>query len=364
MMITNPSFKGKHLCFDNLPFHIGTNFNLVPQSYKFENETETKYNEFSNQHNKTDILLKRLIICDKNQFTKALRMASKLNHISFITISDDRKSKISEKDIYIILLLVVSKKINKSVRYDSKHNLNQNMVSYLKKMKEPNVHSIKGTKHNLSYGKYYGYGLTNKYKPLPSGLTFGCFKRKNDKDIETNAYIEQKIRFLFNNSSMNINSSLPGTLNAGNNSINSLIAIGRNTSTNTKFKDATKPTKFGVKNNLYHSIWLCENARTELFHQELDASYTMISVPPYDLELRDKSITKYKFQFRWNVPEDNQFKGVNFILDEGTSLYYNGFGLFHRQIPNQKNYDLSSFWNLSMYHNKRLWYTIFKSIEK
>ena len=32
------------------------------------------------------------------------------------------------------------------------------------------------------------------------------------------------------------------------------------------------------------SNWICENAQTHLFHQELDSSYTIISVPWFDYE--------------------------------------------------------------------------------
>ena len=34
--------------------------------------------------------------------------------------------------------------------------------------------------------------------------------------------------------------------------------------------------------NLSTSNWICENAGTRDFHQELDSSYTIVSVPHWD----------------------------------------------------------------------------------
>ena len=96
-----------------------------------------------------------------------------------------------------------------------------------KENKKANVSSNDGKKHNKSFGKYYGFGLTNKYNSSENGLTFGHFKRKVDKfDIE-NISIESKLRLVFNSLASNLNTTLPGSINADNNTINTLISIGQ-----------------------------------------------------------------------------------------------------------------------------------------
>ena len=106
-----------------------------------------------------------LVICDNNQFRKALWSSSKLNNIRYISIFNNKSQNISEMDMYVVLLLVVSQNHKSCATYTSNNTLTKNIVSYLKKMKQPNVQSYQGKKHNQSYGNYYGFGLTNKYKP-------------------------------------------------------------------------------------------------------------------------------------------------------------------------------------------------------
>ena len=53
--------------------------------------------------------------------------------------------------------------------------------SYIKTMKSylsTNMSCNNGSKHNGTYGKYYGIGLINKYH-LKDGLSFGHFKNKD-----------------------------------------------------------------------------------------------------------------------------------------------------------------------------------------
>ena len=144
--------------------------------------------------------------------------------------------------------------------------------------------------------------------------------------------------------------------------INSLIAFGRKNTNNNKFIVSSQKEKFG--NQKFCSIWLCEIARTELFHQELDASHTMITVPYLSKDTKQKSTCEYMFQFRWSNIDGCLIKGLNIRYKQGVSLYYNGYGLYHRQVPNETNFNSSVFWNMSMYHNKRLFHSINMSINR
>ena len=50
----------------------------------------------------------------------------------------------------------------------------------------------------------------------------------------------------------------------------------------------------------------------------------MIAVPYYDKMVKYKCSSEYKFQFNWNLPIESKYKGIDFILQEGTCLLYNG----------------------------------------
>ena len=369
LLLSNPEFHNSKLCFDSIPYLQGSSFQLINQENKFERNSIssiTPANQFSNIENITREETKQIILCDKNQFFNSMRSLSLKQNFAFVSISDaDTRIEVNEtKDNYIILLIVVTNHQNGIKEKKINRILRESTIMSLKDHKEPNIRSTNGKKHNMSYGQYYGFGLTNKYIRSDNGLTFGHFRRNWDTSSQENNNLESKVRIIFNSLAATLNSILPGSINAGNNAIKSLIDIGRNKSKNKSFKEVTKSNKFGNINQQYHSIWLCENARTELFHQELDSSYTMIAVPYYDDKLSKKCSVKYKFQFKWCLPTEKNTKGIDFNLDEGTCLFYNGLGLFHRQIPNGFNFESSTFWNFSMYHNERLWNTIYQSIHK
>ena len=369
LLLCNPKFHNNKLYFDSIPYHKGSGFKLIKQEPTFQkNSTSsiTPTDQFSNlQSSEPTEITKRIILCDKNQFFNSMRSLALKQNFAYVSISDTNTSEQNgAKDNFIVLLIVVSDG-RRGISQSNRHKiLTKSTIATLREHKHPNIRSTNGKKHNMSYGRYYGFGLTNKYTRSENGITFGHFSRRGDSLKQESNNLESKIRLIFNTLASTLNSTLPGSINAGNNAIKSLIDIGRKKSNNKAFKELTKTDQFGSSKNQYHSIWLCENARTEQFHQELDSSYTMISVPYYDNNISKQCSVKYKFQFRWCLSNDSNTTGIDFILEEGTSLFYNGLGLFHRQLPNSLDFESSTFWNFSMYHNERLWNTIYQSIYK
>ena len=251
-------------------------------------------------------------------------------------------------------------KTEKSIINQNK-TLMKSTIQLLNLWKEPNLNSSNGSKHNNTYGKYYGFGLINKYKNQ-DGLSFGEFQRWKTQSEDNKYKLKKLVCHIFNNISGIMNTKLEGLIQSGNVLINSMIAFGTHTSINKNFMKTSIP--FDSLSKSYYSLWICENARTESFHQECDTSYTLICVPYIEKSIHDNNEINYNFQFRWNSIHSEEVKGINILLQEGICIYYNGFGLFHRQVPNNKNYEKSTFWNMSMYHNKRLFNCINKSVKR
>ena len=57
-------------------------------------------------------------------------------------------------------------------------------------LKHANVISEQGKKHNKSYGKYFDFGIVNKYR-IQDGLSFGKFQGKkiNNQFLEEDIYV-------------------------------------------------------------------------------------------------------------------------------------------------------------------------------
>ena len=117
------------------------------------------------------------------------------------------------------------------------------------------------------------------------------------------------------------------------------------------------------------SSWVCESAITKEFHQENDSSYTGIFIPYCDEKLT-ADLDEFKFQFSWNST-NGYSHGFDIALLQGTSLYYNGRLLFHRQVPTHfdqstpvdiKDGKKYNFWNISVYHNCKLFAHMRKSL--
>ena len=100
--------------------------------------------------------------------------------------------------------------------------------------------------------------------------------------------------------------------------------------------------------------FVCYNASTYIPHIERDCSYTFIGVPFCDVP-NDTHL----FEFWVNYTRKIAIK-----LIPGISLYYNGYGIMHRQVKNQNMNDNQGFWNFSTYANKSLYHNIMKSFQR
>ena len=349
-IINNTVTFGKTALFNNKVI------NMSKQSSNFQNDYNNNPTSLHrNKHHKIDSS-QLIIVCDLDDFKMAL--ASNKNTINYVFKSLSQTiNKEKERDVYIVLLVATNKTITKFNK--SSHTLSVELVSKLKKNKSPNVQSNHGKKHNKSFGTYFGFGLINKYR-IKDGLSFGEFdnsKKTTEKEL---CHLEDSLRKIFNKLSERLNNCFPGLVNNGNNLISSVIDYGILNSNNSSFTRMIDKNR-GL-NEKQFSIWVCKNARTEEFHQEIDSSYTLISVPFQELINQKTSIkTYYKFQFRWEKI-DIDCPGIDILLEPGTVLFYNGLCLFHRQVPNDEGYKSSNFLNFSMYHNKRLYNSINKSI--
>ena len=106
------------------------------------------------------------------------------------------------------------------------------------------------------------------------------------------------------------------------------------------------------------TVYICENAHTLQFHTERDCAYTMILSPICDYSLNKQH--NYVFEFQLNI--NNNILQIH--LEKGTVLYYNGYGINHRQVPLKCDSKDVEFWNLSCYANKRFFSNVMASLKR
>ena len=94
--------------------------------------------------------------------------------------------------------------------------------------------------------------------------------------------------------------------------------------------------------------FLCHNAITKVRHVERDCSYTLVSVPFHE-DSSHICNEDYVFEFWFNKKRKIQIQ-----LKPGVVLYYNGYGIMHRQVSLMPEEFTSNFWNISTYANKGL----------
>ena len=79
--------------------------------------------------------------------------------------------------------------------------------------------------------------------------------------------------------------------------------------------------------------WVCFNAHTLEYHQDKDASYSLICVPHVnydDSEVYMKNKGSYAFSFCWNESFQDNSK-ISFHLESGVGVYFLGPSCSHRQ---------------------------------
>ena len=372
--LQKPHLCNNNICFSSTPLHIGSGISLSSQCNHFQDESNMNILKLHKKKKQRMFQSRFIIICDKEELSCVINRPSSNLHLNFVSVSETKEANNNNKpsnhfkesvqsnflDEYVILLIATNPKKSSNSSIYPKFDISD--INSIKKIRHPNVNSTDGSKHNKSYGKYYGFGIINKYK-LDMGISFGQFESNKSIDDGLKDQISSIIKDQFMFFVSRLHSTLKGSFEAGNDQIKSLIDYGRIATINQKFIDKTEPNQF-LLNDCF-SIWLCNDARTEEFHQEIDSSYTLIGIPIQKTNntLSDK-LCQYKFQFRWNPIDEMNSYGVDIGLFDGMVLYYNGIGLFHRQVPCNDNFMDNSFWNLSMYHNYRLFRSISKSINR
>ena len=88
----------------------------------------------------------------------------------------------------------------------------------------------------------------------------------------------------------------------------------------------------------------------------------MITVPwfdNHDLNKNNESIGKVNFLFCWTNNEnekDNRY--LSFEMNDGFTLFYTGFGCYHRQCKMDSN----KFWNYASYQNSKYFSNMRRSL--
>lgn len=148
-------------------------------------------------------------------------------------------------------------------------------------------------------------------------------------------------------SSNNLNTKIPNVVSCGLYISTSLCDISKKKSG--KCVNTLQQPDYGMA-----SVYVCENAKTKQFHTEMDCAYTMIISPKFHDTV--DSNNPFSFQFLCDG-EASGGKIIEILLSQGTTIYYNGYGICHHQTCLQDNSSTKKtniFWNISCYTNKRL----------
>ena len=237
LVLKGPQLISNKLIFDEDPLHIGSSIVLSQQNASFERETNDNILKLHYKKKKRRLTKGRMIIvCDKHDLDTAVNFTSSKLHINYVSISDITKDEeefqstyITDTttnrhihDDYVILLLATNSRY--SLTSNNYTPFDSETINFIQQSRRPNMSSNNGEKHNSSYGKYYGFGIINKYR-IVNGISFGRFegKKKNNKYIE-----RQIINNLIDQFSMIINKLeiiFKDVVEIGNNQINSLIHL-------------------------------------------------------------------------------------------------------------------------------------------
>ena len=226
--------------------------------------------------------------------------------------------------------------------------------------------SLSGTskknKHHGSRGLYYGFGLISKYN-IRRKLSVYEFSGGSNEKKEKRKQLLEVLRSDIEYTVGRQHRALPDGIYLGFLVMSSMVDIILNLKNKCK-EIITLLSSEGVSSNMMcSSNWVCKDAETTEFHQELDSSYTCISVPFWNHKaLQKERVTKgnANFIFRWN---DENFDGNSSLylpiwMNDGLSLLFSGFGCYHRQHKT----DNHKFWNLSTYQNRSFFQKLRSSI--
>ena len=218
-------------------------------------------------------------------------------------------------------------------------------------------------KHFGCRGKYYGYGLISKYE-VRNQLSVFEFKGNETDDAKT----QNLINILKNDIEYVISRMLrilPFSIYCGFSLMSAMAEIIH------RFPDECSELirmleMNGVdRNNMATSNWACINAATEIFHQECDSSYTLLAVPfckngenGKDNKEDNLSLGGANFLFSWCSKEGEKKKFLPLTMDEGVSIFFSGYGCYHRQHRT----DNITFWNIASYQNRQFYQKLRMSV--
>ena len=362
IILSNPQIETKtrknsfNVHYDSTPNHIGINL----RSY-----SQTQYNDGVDivviPRKKVAILVKRNEFC-----TNVLSKSSKFFIELKLPDSGIRECDNSEFINDYVLISFASFEKDKSIKKESCWNMD--FVTRLKKEMTVNMRGVsvanktKSLKHHGCRGKYYGFGLIAKYN-IRFNLSIYEFAGNHEENkIELKNIVNtlrNDIEFIMKRNLR----ALPFGIYLGYSIMFAYVnIIKKHQSLCLELNNLLRLN--GIEDNgIMTSNWVCENAETMNFHQETDGSYTLLSVPFWDMnDLRSKNITlgNANFVFKWtssNVEQSEQ-RYLPIKMSSGVSIYFSGFGCYHRQHRT----DTEMFWNIGSYQNRSFFQNLKKSI--
>ena len=223
--------------------------------------------------------------------------------------------------------------------------------------------TIKKNKHHGCLGNYYGFGVTSKYLIDSNNISIGIF---SGNENDTNPVLKTLLDILKSDICFIIKrmqSALPDAIYCGYSLMASMIMILKQNKAQCNGLWSIIDHKGSIHDDINLSSLVCENAETLKLHQEIDSSYTLISVPTWDKDtfIKHKKIkVKANFIFSWTSESFNERNKRNCTIQmsDGTSILFSGYGLYHRQHRTNDGI----FWNYGTYQNKKLYNSLRKSI--
>ena len=357
IILNNPEVDSKNeICYNRDPYFIGKNIDAINHDFKQTANGITVQN-----------IQKKCIalVVEKESMLRICEQLS--NSIVEIPIPEyEQHQNESSCEIptnlrknYALLMLTTNhkRKITKECRWTKL------FCETLKKNLRKNV-SNNGNgpaKHFESVGDYYGFGLTAKYnaKNNMSVYQFAGNENNNNDTKHILSVVSKDVDFTINR----LSNQIPYCVYCGFCIWLSLLKILRQYKSSCgEILNEIDTAIGGSKDKLAISNWICHNAETRMFHQEFDISYTIISVPFYDYKDNNNGDTKgnneynkdrhVNFCFRWtskNTPNNHDHRYVSIKMDDGVSIFYSAFTLYHKQVRFEKD---DQFYNISSYQNK------------
>jgi hypothetical protein len=266
-------------------------------------------------------------------------------HGSETTIMDPNLfvNKLIHKDIFVVLAAWV---------HDNKcqpiwEGFDTSMLDSIADAVRNNIHD--GMKHFGLYGKSFGFGAQASYLKVDSNnwSSVGEYVERNRKcepilKKGVACVVENWIAKGIEEASTKISEYM-----GGNPVRDGCIMLKTIQKEWDKLTVQTADHRRFIGKTYFTSVYLNVNGGTSKAHQELDSTYTMISVPAQQIEW-DVSVSLLQFHFKLSKGENTSIP-----LAPGSHLFFNAFLLSHFQEckPSPKE---NLMYNVSAYGNRQL----------